>query len=216
MDGTGRLFAPLVGHLSSELRPRIVSFPPDRPRTYDELLGELEVPDGPFAIVAESFSGPLGMRLAARHPDRVRALILVATFVRNPSRLAGWLQPLLGPRLFRWRPPDVALRLGLLGMDAGDDQVSALRAALLAVNPDVMAQRLREIVAVDVRHELAALAVPISYISGTRDRLLGPRIVRELRRLRPDMQTHALDAPHLVLQRRPVEAAKLISEILKA
>lgn len=118
----------------------MIAFPPDRPRSYVELLADIAVPDGPYAIVAESFSGPPGIRLAASHPDRVRALVLVATFVRNPSTLAGWMRPLLG-RLFRMRLPGVALRLGLLGMDAQDDDLGAVRAALLQVHPAVLAAR---------------------------------------------------------------------------
>jgi pimeloyl-[acyl-carrier protein] methyl ester esterase len=214
MDGTGQLFAPLEGHLAADIGARVVPFPPDRPRSYDELLGEMTIPAGPFAIVAESFSGPLAIRLASRHPDRVRALVLVATFVRNPSTVAAWMQALLGRRLFQMRLPDLALRLGLLGMDAPDDQLSALRAALLSVAPDLLAARLREIVSVDVSDEFAHGKVPLLYIAGGRDRLVGTRVMAQMRRVRPDMQTQVLDAPHLVLQRRPVEAAQLISEFL--
>jgi hypothetical protein len=35
-----------------------------------------------------------------------------------------------------------------------------------------------------------------------------------MQRLRPDMQIRVLDAPHLVLQRRPVEVAKVIEEFI--
>ena len=61
----------------------------------------------------------------------------------------------LGKRVFRIRLPDLALRLGLLGTDASQDDVSALRAALALVDPSVLAARVREIAAVDVRAELA-------------------------------------------------------------
>jgi pimeloyl-[acyl-carrier protein] methyl ester esterase len=214
MDGMGQLFAPLTRHLVPDIRARVVAFPPDQRRSYHQLLGEIAVPAGPFAIVAESFSGPLGIRLASRHRDRVRALILVATFVRNPSTVAGWMHGLLGRRLFQMRLPDVALRLGLLGMDAGDDELSALRASLLSVKPDILAGRLAEIVSVDVSNEFAQCTVPLLYIAGRRDRLVGTRVVAQMKRLRPDMQSQVLEAPHLVLQRRPAEAAQLISEFL--
>ena len=214
MDGTGRLFASLEHHLAPDLRARVVAFPPDQPRSYAKLIGEIAVPTGPFAIVAESFSGPLGIRLATRYPDQVLALVLVATFVRNPSSVARWVQAWLGSHLFRVRLPDVALRLGLLGMDAADDEVNDLRAALLSVEPAVLAGRLREIVSVDVSQEFAAGKAPVLYIAGGRDRLVGPRVFAQMKRLRPDMEIRMLDAPHLVLQRRPLEAARLISEFL--
>ncbi len=113
-------------------------------------------------------------------------------------------------RLFQMRLPDVALRLGLLGMDAGDDELSALRAALLSVEPAVLTGRLGEIVSVDVSNEFAQGTVPLLYIAGGRDRLVGTRVMAQMKRVRPDMQAQVLDAPHLVLQRRPVEAAQLI------
>ena len=216
MDGTGQLFAPLERHLGPDVRARVVAFPADQPRGYDQLLDEIAVPAGPFAIVAESFSGPLGIRLAAKHPERVRALVLVATFVRNPSTVARWMHALLGRRLFQMKPPDLALRLGLLGKDAPDDDLSALRAALLSVEPAVLAGRLGEIVSVDVSHEFAQGTVPLLYIAGGRDRLVGAGVMARMKRLRPDMQTQVLDGPHLILQRRPAEAAQLISEFLVA
>jgi pimeloyl-ACP methyl ester carboxylesterase len=214
MDGTGKLFASLLRHLIPELRPRVVTFPRDQPRTYAELLGEVPVPREPFAIVAESFSGPLGIRLAAAYPDRVRALVLVATFVRNPSGMARWMHGWLGRHLFRVRPPDVALRLGLLGMDATANDVASVRAVLREVDPAVLAGRLGEIVAVDASDAFAGGTTPALYIAGRRDRLVGANVIAQMKRLRPDMETHLLDAPHLVLQRRPLETGQLISKFI--
>jgi hypothetical protein len=56
MDGTGTLFGSFVRHLDPGLNPRIISFPVDTPLSYEELLQRIEVPVGPFAIVAESQS----------------------------------------------------------------------------------------------------------------------------------------------------------------
>ena len=81
------------------------------------------------------------------------------------------MQALLGRRLFRIRLPNVVLRVGLLGMDASDDDVSALRAALLAVDSGVLHQRLRESISVDVSRAFAASTVPLLYIGGERDGL---------------------------------------------
>ncbi|MDH5492671.1 MAG: alpha/beta hydrolase [Myxococcales bacterium] len=214
MDGTGDLFGPLAEHLEPELCPRVISLPPRRPLSYDALLDAIPAPDGPFFVVAESFSGPLGIRLAARYPDRLRALVLVASFARAPSRIAGWTGGAFGRWLFSQRPPDLALRAGLLGMDASADEVSALRAALDAVDPAVLAARARAIASIDVRELFAQSQAPVLYLAGRRDRVLSARVLAEMRRLRADMEVRVLDAPHLVLQRRPAEAARLISEFL--
>jgi pimeloyl-ACP methyl ester carboxylesterase len=99
-------------------------------------------------------------------------------------------------------------------MEATDAEVSDVRAAVESVDALVLAHRLRELVAIDVTEGFTSSSVPTLYLAGKRDRLVGSSIMRQLRRLRPDMQTRVLDAPHLVLQRAPAEAASLISEFL--
>ncbi|MBI4819236.1 MAG: alpha/beta hydrolase [Deltaproteobacteria bacterium] len=214
MDGTGRLFAPLIPHLSSALGARIVAFPPDEPQTYEQLLDAIPIPAGTFCIIAESFSGPIGIGLAARHPDRVRGLVLVATFVESPSTLARWVPTWLSRLLFELRMPNFALRTALLGKTPGLDQLLELRAALRAVKPTVLAARLAAVAAVDAKDQLACSTAPLMYLGGRRDRLVGQKALSQVKRLRPDVTTHVLDAPHLVLQCRPVEAGRLICEFL--
>jgi pimeloyl-ACP methyl ester carboxylesterase len=216
MDGTGRLFAPFVKHLDVRLEPRIVAYPERDPLSYDELIETIAIPEGPFAIVAESFSGPLAIRLAARHADRVCALALSASFVRNPSNLARLLRRVIGPRLFRVPPPSPILRWALLGWDAPESGVRQLREVLAAVSPEVLAHRIHQIVAVDVARAFASLSAPTLYLAASRDHLVGVEVPRELERLLPSLRVETLDAPHLVLQRRPAEAAAIVSGFVLA
>jgi pimeloyl-ACP methyl ester carboxylesterase len=58
------------------------------------------------------------------------------------------------------------------------------------------------------------VTVPVLYLTGTQDRLLAPAVVRALQGLRSDLEVAALDAPHFFLQRRPAEAADVISRFL--
>lgn len=185
-----------------------------RRRSDTGLIQEIPVPQGPFAIVAESFSGPLGIRLATQHRERVRALVLVATFVRNPSPLLFTLGTLLAPVLFRRPPPAFAIRWALLGKDAPASEIAELRVVLRTVPREVLARRFHEMAHVDVSDEFRALEVPVLYLAGLRDRLVGPAAVAELRALRPEMDVCFLDAPHLVLQRKPADAAAAISRFL--
>ncbi len=87
MDGTGVLFAPLLGELDPRISPWVVPYPADEPLSYDELLPLVRraLPSGePFFLLAESFSGPLAIKLASEAPGNVRALVLVSTFIKNP------------------------------------------------------------------------------------------------------------------------------------
>ena len=205
MDGTGKLFAPFLKQLPSHLRPRVVAYPRDRVLTYSQLLKEIEIPDAPFAIIAESFSGPIAIQLAARSRE-AQALVLIASFARMPTALLAPLCRLMGGSwLFRIGIPFFAMRFLLLGPDAGHAEEAEVRAVLGSVRPAVLAGRLREVASVDVRADFARLEIPKIYIAGRRDRLLGTAAVKELAILRPDMKTVFLHAPHLVLQTRPAE-----------
>jgi pimeloyl-ACP methyl ester carboxylesterase len=205
-----------VRALPDGIHARVASYPVDQLLGYDDLLTVLEPPPGRFALVAESFAGPLAIRLAASRPADVSALVLVATFARCPRKLAARLGASLGGWCFRVRPPRTALRLALAGWGASDAELDFLRATIRLVSPRVLAYRLAEIVRVDVGAEWASLTVPTLYLAGTRDRLVGPRTVAELQRLRLDLEVEHLDAPHLLLQVRPVESAARVARFLRA
>ncbi len=203
LHGSGRLLARFAQALPAPIAPEIIAYP-DRAIGYDALADGVPVGDAPCAIVAESFSGPIGVRLASR--PNVRALVLVATFTRAPAlALPG---ALLGSLLFRAPPPRTFLRHMLLDRHASDDEIAELARAIREVKPSTLAARVEAVARVDVRAELAALRVPVLVISGTRDRLV-PRAARLARAL-PHAEHLAIDAPHLVLQRRPEEAARAI------
>ena len=98
LDGTGTLFGPLVEALAGKLRVAVLSYPVDRALGYDALEAIADAglpPQGPLVLLGESFSGPLAVSIAARHPDRVVGLVLCCSFVRNPRPLLGFLRALL-------------------------------------------------------------------------------------------------------------------------
>lgn len=71
MDGTGELFAPLIGALGSSIESIVVRYPTDQPLTYSELFPQVRAAlprSGPFVLLGESFSGPLALMLAAEAP----------------------------------------------------------------------------------------------------------------------------------------------------
>jgi pimeloyl-ACP methyl ester carboxylesterase len=81
MDGTARLFEPFVRALPAGWSAAPVRYPPDRPLGYHALLDQVPVPAGDFVLVAESFGGPLALKVAAKNPTGLKAVVLVATFV---------------------------------------------------------------------------------------------------------------------------------------
>jgi pimeloyl-ACP methyl ester carboxylesterase len=210
LDGTGRLF---------ERFQRALPFPSTAidygDATTDEaLLACIPLPEGPFAIVAESFSGSIAVQLAERAP-LCKAIVLVATFVRPPRRVPRWLVAIVSRLVFWFTPPRWAIRWWLAGRDAPESEIDEVRAVLASVAPAALAARLRRVMAKDVTDAFRRCAVPILYVQALRDRLLPRRVLRDLLAARPTMEHVAIDGPHLLVQRRAVEAAAAIAPFLQ-
>jgi pimeloyl-[acyl-carrier protein] methyl ester esterase len=217
MDGTGRLFAPLLRQLPVSLVPLVVSYPTDAVTDTDALVAIVErlLPsDEPFALVAESFSGPIAIKVAARAPPELKAVILVASFIRCPARRLLSNAGVFAQLLFSLALPEFAVRHFLVGNDAPHNLVREVSEVVHSVRPAVMAARLRQVLSQDVTAEVLRCPAPMLYIAGKRDRLVCPRAEAILRAVRPDLTTSLLDAPHLVLQTRPAEAGRCIEEFL--
>jgi pimeloyl-[acyl-carrier protein] methyl ester esterase len=218
LDGTGQLFSRFAGALPPEIEPRVVSYPEEQALGYDELLPRVRdlLPVGrPFALLGESFSGPLALQLAAAHPDGLAAVILAASFHRHPAgRWVGGARSLVGLAMSR-PPPAWAARAFLVGANASRELVAEIRRANAGVSSAVLAARVRAALRVDAGEALARCAVPLLYLGGARDMVVWPAAARALKALRPDAEVRILDAPHLVLQRRPAEAAGIVAEFLR-
>jgi pimeloyl-ACP methyl ester carboxylesterase len=217
LDGTGRLFAGLVDVLPATIEPLVVPYPSDRALGYHELADVVraQLPEGRrFALLGESFSGPLAIRLAALKPAGLAAVVLVASFHRRPvSAGLAALEPLLRPFVGHLLPR-FAIRRLLTGADAPLELVDEVRAAVRRVHRNVLAARLREALQVDASRDLADCTVPVLHITGRRDGLLRPGIAGEMHALLPSMEMLELDAPHLVAQRRPAATSAAVAEFL--
>jgi pimeloyl-ACP methyl ester carboxylesterase len=201
------LFQPFLDAGPRAFTPELLPYPPDEPLGYDELERRVRasLPAGRFALLAESFSGPLAIRIAARPPQGLAAVVLAATFLHRPVAPAlGALAALAGPRLFGHPPPRAVIRRFLSGSDAPPEIVEAVRSAVAELRPDVSARRAAEALRADVRDALGKSKVPLLAIVPTRDRLLRRGgLTHELRARRPDAEIAEIDGPHLIRQRQP-------------
>jgi len=217
LDGTGRLFAPLIEAASPALELRVIGYPADEALDYDSLLQLVltQAPDGPYAIVAESFSGPIALMLAARAPRPPTAVVLVASFATAPvSRGLAIMARALAPVIFAVPPPAFAMRAFLVGGDAPASLVAELREAIRSVAPPVLAARVRATLDVDARQSLVDCPARVLYLAAARDRLLARGIGERLQAARPDVELASLPAPHLVLQTSPIAALEIITDFV--
>lgn len=218
MDGTGELFAPLLRHLPADIEPIVVRYPFDPSMGYAELLEFVRprLPVGEaFAILGESFSGPLAIQLAARQPPGLIGVLLCATFVTHPVRCVPRCAAGL---VSKWLFPPSLLGMAqqlLLGCRAHVDVRRQVATALATVPPAVLAARLRAVLKVDVRRECEAVSVPIHYLQAAHDRLVPARNLVVIRHLQPTLTASRLPGPHLLLQTLPVESAQIIGQKLR-
>lgn len=215
LHGTADLFFPLrtaLSVLSVDVAVSVAEFPFEATE-YSHVDAAVRIPEGRVALLAESFSGPLAIRLAVRlkAEGRLSALILVATFARSPVRWFPWW---LVPKWAPVPPLAIAVRL-LLGSDADPERVRELAIVLKRIPPKTALARLRTVARCDERARLSQLiGVPTLYLQARDDLVVGPQGLDDFAPLNPRIRV--LNAPHLVLQTRAVECAQAIGEFLGA
>ena len=214
LDGTGKLFEGFGDAIESS-NTTILSLPTNAEQNYDSLVGELSpavAKSSNAVLIAESFSGPIAVKIAARHPGSVTAIILVASFVTPPVPMVARLVP--WSIVFRLPVPAFAARWLMVGATATDELVQTLKSSVSEVPAMILAQRIRELTSLDARKELSVVQCPALYLRPTADKLVPARCVRVLREAKADIEFREIDGPHLILQREPVNAWRAISNFL--
>jgi pimeloyl-ACP methyl ester carboxylesterase len=215
MDGTGKLFEPLINAIGANLETSTVSYPLEEVLDYEELLNLVtsRIPEEkPYFLLGESFSGPLAVMAASRSSENLLGIILTATFVKNP--MPRWISPLKcllrGPML-DMRPRPFIIE-GLLGKDCPEITKRWVQDTLPRLKRDVLAARIKAVLEVNVREELKNCQVPVLYIAGSRDWLVGKNCLDAVWLCRPDVEIKVLDGVHMILQSRPEESAAVIKD----
>jgi len=188
--------------------------------SYDKLVRFVleQLPaDEPFVLVAESFSGPIALRVAAQDPPGLRGVVLCATFIRSPAPFSRALAAAVRPVWFAQYaslPAAAALMTRRVLGSKGRHLQGLLVDAVDSVAPEVMAGRARDVLLVDASDALVACPCPILYIRATRDLAVRRASLKRILRLRPDVAVEAVDAPHLALQVAPERCGQVLGRFL--
>jgi pimeloyl-ACP methyl ester carboxylesterase len=160
-----------------------------------------------FVLVAESYSGPIAVRLAARLGQKVALLALCNPLVEMPVALPAGL----AASAASWRGmPAAAAAMALAGGDRtlGRAALDGIR----ALPREVLEARLEAAFAATADEIAPLLVAPLLAVLGTRDRLVSPDRTRALLHGVPFATVVELDAPHLVVQTKPAEVWEAISD----
>lgn len=208
LDGTGELLTEFAAALAPDLEATIVTYPGDITLDYSALtaLAAKSLPkEGSFVLIAESFSGPIAIELAARKPDGLIGLVLCASFARapRPARLrifAGLLHKL---PLF----PAMPLLMGHWSTSAWRHRI---REALRRTHAKVIRDRLLAMSTVDATARIADIECPLLYLKASDDRLIGADGWHAIRDLSRNAVCIEIEGPHFLLQAKPRECAAAI------
>ena len=208
MDGTGELFQPFLAAAKNEFSAIVIRYPTDRLLDYAALtaLVSSQFPTNErFVLLAESFSGPIAVTLAASKPKGLSGLVLCATFARNPRPKLGCLIPLFSLLPLSWVPARV-ISYFFLGRFATTELRDDLKRVLGNVDRSVISKRLRSIIEVNVTNELQQIDVPLLYLMASEDRLVTSNTAIPFERLR-NCRITKITGPHLLVQSVPREVA---------
>lgn len=214
MEGAGELLAHFGNALPKGSQILTIRFPGDQQSSFTYLTPRVQSKCSNldnFILLAESFSTPIAIHLAASSPANLKGLILCAGFAESP--LHGWRHSLAGflaPWLCRFPLPEWVTRSHLLDPAAPAHLVKEVRDAVASVRPGVLEARIRAVLACDVRADLARITAPILHLQAKQDRLLKPECLDLILRHNPRVSAAAIDGPHLLLQRQPQAAVEAI------
>lgn len=210
MDGTGELLTVLADRLSKARPVQVIAYPREQPLSYAELIAYVlaRVPDRRYAILGESFSGPIAINIAAGD-KRVTGLILAASFARHP--LPSFLAAFVGAMDLN-RLPKSLITAALMGANATPGLKANLSRILASLPRHVVRARARAALNVDARDHLREISCPVMCLHGRNDRLVRKRSVDEIVAAQPRCQVRTLDAPHMLLSTHAEAAADAIND----
>ncbi|GHH72943.1 alpha/beta fold hydrolase [Promicromonospora soli] len=172
-----------------------------------------------FSVSGYSLGGPVAIRLAARHPERVTALVLSATFSHADTRTT--LATSHSHHLFETgQHTELARYLNLMTFSEPalnsftPAQVHAAAEQLATALPSGTGDQLDLVRRIDVRDDLAGIAVPTLVIVTTADPLISPALQRDLAATIPSAEIAELSTGHLPFVEDPQQWSKLISDFL--
>jgi pimeloyl-[acyl-carrier protein] methyl ester esterase len=201
LDGTGELFASFVAAAPQGISTIVVNYPTSK-TSIDVLERHARKKlTSSCIVIAESFSGPIGARVAA--DDRVRALILCNSFIGSPILPA--LRHLVIAPLFVIPLPAFLFRFLLLGSRANASLVENAQSALRRLPAGVVAHRIRQVLQTEEQSTVRSLRKPVLYLRGLGDNLVSERSWRALHTVCPHAQIVRIQGPHMLLQVLPDE-----------
>jgi pimeloyl-ACP methyl ester carboxylesterase len=181
----------------------------------------------PYDLVGHSMGGAISILLAARHPERVRRLVLVAPagLAALPRAVAALLGTVAAPYAVARRRlasplagSPLVRRLALAGVarDGARVPVDHARAVLASsAGATRIGPGLASAAAADLRHALAGLRCPLGLVWGEHDPVIPRRRIEVIRGERPDVTVRVVpDTAHAPMLEDPLAFCAALDDVL--
>ena len=218
LDGTDVFFRPFLAALPAAIRPVVIDYPSEGSNQYADLLkivrqAVAEIPS--FYVLASSFSGPLAIMLARAEREKVRGVILSASFLRAPQpRLARFrfaaVSPVVGMIRTLRRVPIWTLRR------RADPLRRAKAETWSRVSSRVLAARVRAILDVDVRQTLRSCRQPLLCVAYADDEVVSRENAEEILQCHGAAELVVLPGGHMAMHSDPDRLATEIVRFIRS
>lgn len=213
MDGTGRLLEAFLSALGT-VDSQVIPLPDFGPQDYDSLAKYiyLQLPNEPFDILAESFSGAVIIRLIAMGHDYLRKVVFVASFLSSPGRLRTKFASRLPFGTLSGLPlASFGVKWLCWSSDTNKADVVESLSIVREVPAGILKQRLQ--VMSDLSCEPARFDIPVLCLIAARDRLVKGRR-QEFEKSFSNIVVQVIDGPHFLLQACTRECAQEVRTFL--
>ncbi|MBL4658964.1 MAG: alpha/beta hydrolase [Alcanivoracaceae bacterium] len=214
MDGTGKLFTPLLKHLN-EYNCQVITLPQSGAQDYSTLTNYVKnkLPTGDFILIAESFSGSIAAQLAQQNLKNLKGIVFVATFLSSPNKHLLNLAKIL-PIKFLIKLPTARffIKKLFLGDQAHNTLINQFIAAVNQVPTKVLKHRMKTMQSLKI-HGFTHL-LPSIYIQPQSDKLVPNTKVLELQKTFKKIIIKRIEGPHFILQAMPEKCADIITTFI--
>lgn len=217
MDGTGRLFQPLLSELPLDIKTQVITYSNQKNQTYSDLIEEIksQLPRVPFVLLAESFSGILAFRLSLDSSLAINKIILVASFLQSPRpKLLMLAKAVPISKLLSLPIPSMLLRKYCFASNAKEELLMLLKNTVKQVEPNVLAFRLRMLL--ELKRPLEVSQKNCLVIISSSDKLVPMDVSSAIIEQFSEVEIIEVEGPHFVIQQSPSLISKLVTDFVKS
>lgn len=208
-DGVGELRAEFVAALSAHAPARSITYPNrvlESLNGYARFAAAQVAPESRPLLVAESFSGLVAARWAAKDPH-VAGIVLCGAFASCPVPWASFGATI--PGVAQFVGANFMSPVGFISTDPARRRWSnGLSEALRSLDRNVLGERMRIIAGDDVSGDLAAIRAPLIVAQFEDDLVIGREARARLEAACTGAAVVRIPGPHYTIEIRPRETAE--------